>query len=282
LPWMSQATRLQALTKLNAITLKIGYPDKWRDYSDLRVDRASYVMNNFRGNQFAFRFDLAKIGKSVDHGEWIMTPPTVNAYYNPQLNEIVFPAGILQPPLFDAQADDALNYGAMGSVIGHEMTHGFDDQGRQFDATGNLRDWWTPEDAKNFQERAACIQKQFDAFVVAGDLHENGKLVLGESIGDLGGLAIAHAAFLKSQEGKPQISIDRFTPEQRFFLSFARDWGENVRPEFEKLLTNTDVHPLPRFRAVAPLANMPEFAKAFDCKQGDPLVRSEDQRCRIW
>jgi predicted metalloendopeptidase len=282
LPWMSQATRLQALTKLNAITLKIGYPDKWRDYSDLRVDRASYVMNNFRGNQFAFRFDLAKIGKSVDHGEWIMTPPTVNAYYNPQLNEIVFPAGILQPPLFDAQADDALNYGAMGSVIGHEMTHGFDDQGRQFDATGNLRDWWTPEDAKNFQERVACIQKQFDAFVVAGDLHENGKLVLGESIGDLGGLAIAHAAFLKSQEGKPQFSIDGFTPEQRFFLSFARDWGENVRPEFEKLLTNTDVHPLPRFRAVAPLANMPEFAKALDCKQGDPLVRSEDQRCRIW
>ncbi|HXQ97303.1 MAG TPA: M13 family metallopeptidase [Candidatus Limnocylindrales bacterium] len=282
LPWMSQATRLQAMTKLNAFTLKIGYPDTWRDYSDFHVDRTSYVLNYFHGSRFDFRYDLAKIGKPVDHGEWIMTPPTVNAYYNPQLNEIVFPAGILQPPLFDAKADDALNYGAMGSVIGHEMTHGFDDQGRQFDATGNLRDWWTPEDAKNFQERALCVQKQFDTFVVSGDLHENGKLVLGESIGDLGGLAIAHAAFRKSQEGKPQTSIDGFTPDQRFFMAFTRDWGENIRPEFEKLLTNTDVHPLPRFRAVAPLMNMPEFAKAFDCKAGDSLVRAEDQRCRIW
>jgi predicted metalloendopeptidase len=282
LPWMSPATKVQALAKLNAITLKIGYPDKWRDYSALKVDRGPYVLNNFRSQEFEFHFDLSKIGKPVDRGEWGMTPPTVNAYYNPQLNEIVFPAGILQFPLFDAKADDALNYGAMGSVIGHEMTHGFDDQGRQFDAQGNLRDWWTPEDAANFQQRADCIEKQFNAFVVQGDLHENGKLVLGESIADLGGLVIAHAAFEKAHLGKPNTLIDGFTPEQRFFISYARDWGQNVRPELEKLLTTTDPHPLPRFRAVAPLENLPEFASAFDCKAGDPMTRPEDQRCRIW
>lgn len=282
LSWMSPATRLQAITKLNAITLKIGYPDKWRDYSALRVDRGPYVLNNFRSAEFEFRYDLNKIGKAVDKGEWGMTPPTVNAYYNPQLNEIVFPAGILQFPLFDAKADDALNYGAMGSVIGHEMTHGFDDQGRQFDATGNLRDWWTPEDAKNFEARAACVEKQFNAFVVDGDLHENGKLVLGESIADLGGLVIAHAAFMKAHAGKSNAPIDGFTPEQRFFIAYSRDWSENIRPEYERLLTNTDPHPLPRFRAIAPLANMTEFATAFSCKAGDPLARPEDQRCRIW
>jgi putative endopeptidase len=282
LDWMGPATKVQALTKLNAITLKIGYPDKWRDYSALRVDRGPYVLNNFRSQQFEFNFDLAKIGKPVDRGEWGMTPPTVNAYYNPQLNEIVFPAGILQPPLFDAKADDALNYGAMGAVIGHEMTHGFDDEGRQFDAQGNLRDWWTPEDAANFKTRADCIQKQFDAFVVQGDLHENGQLVLGESIADLGGIVIAHAAFDKIHEGKPNTLVDGYTPEQRFFVSYARAWGENVRPELERMLTATDPHPLPRFRAVAPLENMPEFASAFDCKAGTAMTRTEDQRCRIW
>jgi putative endopeptidase len=267
LPWMSPATKAQALIKLNAITLKIGYPDKWRDYSGLKVDRTAYVLNNFRSNEFEFRFDLSKIGKPVDRGEWGMTPPTVNAYYNPQLNEIVFPAGILQFPLFDPKADDALNYGAMGAVIGHEMTHGFDDQGSQFDAQGNLRN---------------CIEKQFDAFVVEGDLHENGKLVLGESIADLGGLVIAHAAFEKAHAGKPDTLIDGFTPEQRFFISYTRDWGQNLRPELEKLLTTTDPHPLPRFRAVAPLENMLQFASAFDCKAGSAMTRPEDQRCRIW
>lgn len=282
LPWMSPATRLQALTKLNAITLKIGYPDKWRDYSALTVNRGPYVLNNFRSQEFDFRFDLNKIGKPVDRGEWEMTPPTVNAYYNPQLNEIVFPAGILQFPYFDAEADDALNYGGMGAVIGHEMTHGFDDEGRQFDAKGNLRDWWTPEDAANFKERADCVEKQFDAFVVAGDLHENGKLVLGESIADLGGLVIAHAAFEKTHTGKPDTLVDGFTPEQRFFIAYARNWGENARPEFERMLTTTDPHPLSRFRAVAPIENLPEFAAAFDCKAGDPMTRPEDQRCQIW
>jgi putative endopeptidase len=282
LSWMSPETRLQAITKLNAITLKIGYPDKWRDYSRVKVDRVSYVQNVMRARQEDFRFDAAKIGKPVDRGEWGMTPPTVNAYYNPQLNEIVFPAGILQFPLFDAKADDALNYGAMGSVIGHEMTHGFDDEGRQFDAKGNLRDWWTEEDAKNFLERATCVQKQFDAYVVSGDTHENGKLVLGESIADLGGLVIAHAAFQKAHAGKPDTLVDGFTPEQRFFISFGRNWGQILRPAYEMMLTNTDPHPLPRFRAIASPQNMPAFASAFGCKAGDAMVRGEEQRCRIW
>jgi putative endopeptidase len=282
LSWMSPETRAQALVKLNAITKKIGYPDKWRDYSAVKVDRVSYVQNVMRARQEDFRYDAAKIGKSVDRGEWGMTPPTVNAYYNPQLNEIVFPAGILQFPLFDAKADDALNYGAMGSVIGHEMTHGFDDSGRQFDAKGNLRDWWTAEDAKKFQERAECVQKQFDAFVVSGDTHENGKLVLGESIADLGGLVIAHAAFQKAHAGKSNAPVDGFTPEQRFFISFARDWGQNLRPAYELVLTNTDPHPLPRFCSIASPQNMPEFAAAFGCKSGDVMVRTEDMRCRIW
>jgi putative endopeptidase len=284
LPWMSPATRAQALIKLNAITLKIGYPDTWRDYSAMAVDRDSYVINAFRAQHFEFHRDLAKIGKPVDHGEWGMTPPTLNAYYNPQLNEIVFPAGILQPPLFDPDADDAMNFGAMGSIIGHEMTHGFDDQGKQFDATGNKRDWWTPEDAKNFADRALCIQKQFDAFVVTGDLHENGKLVLGESIADLGGLVVAHAAFMKAQASKltPQMEMDGFTAEQRFFIAYARNWGTASRAEYEQMLVTVDPHPLARFRAIAPLQNMMDFAGAFDCKAGDPMVRAGDQRCRIW
>jgi putative endopeptidase len=282
LPWMSPATRTQALEKLNAIMLKIGYPDTWRDYSALQVDRTSYVMNNFHAEEFEFRRDLKKIGQPVDRTEWQLSAPTLNAYYNPLLNEIVFPAGILQPPIFDAQADDALNFGAMGAVIGHEMTHGFDDSGRQFDAKGNLRDWWTPEDAKNYQARADCIQKQFDSFVVEPGLNENGKLVLGESIGDLGGLTIAHAAFQKSQAGKPQTLVEGFTPEQRFFLAFGRVWGQNNRAEYERLLVTTDPHPLGRFRVAGPLANMPSFAAAFSCKPGDPMARPEDQRCRIW
>ena len=194
LPWMSDATRQQALAKLAAISLKIGYPDRWRDYSAYHVVRAPYIENLRRGSAFELHRSLAKIGQPVDRNEWQMTPPTVNAYYNASMNEIVFPAGILQPPFFDPQADDALNYGGMGAVIGHELTHGFDDQGSQYDAQGNLRNWWTPEDLKNFQARAECVEKQFSAFVVQGDLHQNGKLVLGESIADLGGLNIARAA----------------------------------------------------------------------------------------
>jgi putative endopeptidase len=283
LPWMSEATRQQALIKLQAITNKIGYPDKWRDYSSLKIERGSYVENVLRAANFEFHRDLNKVGKPVDRTEWGMTPPTVNAYYNPQLNEIVFPAGILQPPYFDFQADDALNYGAMGAVIGHEMTHGFDDEGSQFDSQGNFKNWWTPEDQKNFQARGECIAKQFDGFFVEDKLHENGKLVEGESIADLGGLAIAYAAYQKSLEGKPRpADIDGFTAEQRFFLGYAQGWAENMRPEFARMLTNVDPHPLPRFRVLGPLSNMPAFAKAFKCKPGDPMVRPPSDRCTIW
>ncbi len=282
LPWMGPATRQQALAKLAAFTRKIGYPDKWRDYSAYAVDRGPYVLNQMRGAEFEFKRDLNKIGKPVDRTEWGMTPPTVNAYYDPEMNEIVFPAGILQPPFFDPKADDASNYGAMGAVIGHEMTHGFDDEGRKFDAQGNLRDWWTPEDEKNFNERAACVEKQFDSYVVQDDLHENGKLVLGESIADLGGLNLAYRALQKAEKGKKPALIGGLTADQRFYLSYAQIWASNDRPEFERLMVNTNPHPLGRFRAIAAPSNMPEFARAFDCKEGDAMARPPAIRCQIW
>jgi predicted metalloendopeptidase len=282
LPWMSPATRKEALTKFAAFTRKIGYPDKWRDYSVYKVDRGPYVLNQMRGSQFEFQRDLNKIGRPVDRAEWDMSPPTVNAYYNPQMNEIVFPAGIMQPPFFDPKADDASNYGAIGAVIGHEMTHGFDDQGRKFDAEGNLRDWWTPEDEKNFNERAACVEKQFDGFTVQDDIHENGKLVLGESIADLGGLNLAYRALQNAEKGKKPVQIDGMTSDQRFFIAFAQIWASNDRPEYERLLVNTDPHPLARFRAVAAPSNMPEFAHAFDCKPGDAMARTAAVQCQIW
>jgi predicted metalloendopeptidase len=283
LDWMGAQTQKAALAKLDAFTNKIGYPDKWRDYSALVVDRGPYVENLLRANRFEFHRQLAKVGKPVDRGEWEMTPPTVNAYYNPLLNEIVFPAGILQAPFFDAQRDDAYNYGAIGAVIGHEMTHGFDDQGAKFDAQGNLRNWWTPEDKKNFDARAECIIKQFDSYEVEPELHENGKLVTGESIADLGGLAIAYKAYERSLRGKPRPPvIDGFTPEQRFFLGYAQIWASNIRPEFARLRVNVDPHPVPHFRINGPLSNLTIFAKAQGCKAGDPMVRPEDQRCQIW
>ncbi|HEY0322829.1 MAG TPA: M13 family metallopeptidase [Pyrinomonadaceae bacterium] len=283
LSWMSEATRKQAVTKLAAFVRKIGYPDKWRDYSALEVDRGSFLTNRFRAINFEARRDLNKIGKPVDRTEWGMSPPTVNAYYNPSMNEIVFPAGILQPPFFNAEADDAINYGAIGAVIGHEMTHGFDDQGAKFDAEGNLKNWWADTDLKNFQGRAQCVINQFSSFVVdeKDNLHEKGELVAGESIADLGGLTIAYAAFQKSLEGKPRPpAIDGFTPEQRFFLGYAQVWATNSRPEFERLLVNIDPHPLPRFRVNGPLSNMPTFQQAFQCKKGDAMVRED--RCQIW
>ena len=225
LPWMGPATRKQALVKLAAFTRKIGYPDKWRDYSAYQVDRGPYALNQMRGAQFEFKRDLNKIGKPVDRTEWQISASTVNAYYDPEMNEIVFPAGILQPPFFDPNADDASNYGAMGSVIGHEMTHGFDDEGRKFDAKGNLRDWWTPEDEKNFNERALCVEKQFENYTVQDGVHENGKLVLGESIADLGGLNLAYRALQKTLEGKHPAPIGGLTPDQRFFLAFGQIWA---------------------------------------------------------
>jgi putative endopeptidase len=282
LDWMSPETRQKALAKLNAIVMKVGYPDAWRDYSRFQVDRGPYVQNLTRGSQFEFARQLAKIGKPVDRAEWSMTPPTVNAYYNPLLNEIVFPAGILQPPLYDPQGDDAFNYGATAAAIGHEMTHGFDDEGRKFDAQGNLRDWWTPEDEKNFNERAECVEKQFDSYAVQDDMHENGKLVLGESIADLGGLNLAYRALQKAEKGKKPASIGGLTADQRFYLSYAQIWASNDRPEFERLMVNTNPHPLGRFRAVASPSNMPEFARAFDCKEGDAMARASAIRCQIW
>ena len=281
LPWMGPATRQQASAKLEAFAVKIGYTDKWRDYSALKIDRTSYLQNHVRGTQFDFARRMNKIGKPVDRTEWGMTPPTVNAYNNSNMNEIVFPAGILQPPFYDPKADDAVNYGGMGAVIGHEITHGFDDQGSQYDAHGNLKNWWTDEDKSNFKQRAQCVSDQFDSYVVEGDLHENGKLELGESIADLGGLTISYAAYEKSLEGKPRPPTkDGFTPEQRFFLGWAQVWGANVRPEMERLLANTNEHPLPRFRGNGPISNMAEFAKAFGCKKGDAMVR--EQSCKIW
>ncbi|HQU34936.1 MAG TPA: M13 family metallopeptidase, partial [Thermoanaerobaculaceae bacterium] len=221
-----------------------------------------------------------KIGQPVDRTEWWMTPPTVNAYYSPSRNEIVFPAGILQPPFFDPKADPAVNYGAIGAVIGHEMTHGFDDQGRKFDAKGNMTDWWTPQDAKNYAARAACVEKQFDAYQVQPGLHENGKLVLGESIADLGGLTIAHMAYERSLDGAKPPVIGGLTADQRFFLAFARVWSGAARPQFEQMQVRVDPHPAAQFRAIGAPSNMPAFAAAFGCKSGDPMVRAE--QCRIW
>lgn len=283
LGWMSDVTRKRATAKLEAFARKIGYPDKWKDYSGVAIDRKSYVGNVERAQLAEFKRQLAKIAKPVDRTEWGMTPPTVNAYYNPTMNEIVFPAGILQPPFYDPLADDAINYGGIGAVIGHEMTHGFDDSGAKFDPDGNLSNWWTDEDLNNFKGRAQCVIDQFDGFEVQPGIRENGKLVVGESIADLGGLTVAYAAFRKSMEGKPRpADIDGFPPEQRFFLGYAQIWAQNSRPEFERLLVNTDPHPLGRFRVIGPLSNMPAFAQAFACKEGDPMVRPSDKRCQIW
>jgi putative endopeptidase len=279
LPWMGEATRKAALAKLGTFDPKIGYPSKDRDYSALKIDRGPYVLNLQRANEFEYKRDLAKVGKPVDKTEWDISPPTVNAYYNPQKNEIVFPAGILQPPFFDANADDAVNYGAMGAVIGHEMTHGFDDQGRKFDAQGNMREWWTPEDLKNYMERSKCIEDQYNSYVYDGQ-HVNGKLVLGEATADLGGLAVAYRAYQTAVAGKTVAPIDGLTGDQRFFLGWARVWAANIRPELSKLLMNTNPHPLSQFRAIGPPSTLPEFAKAFSCKAGDPMVRKD--LCQIW
>ncbi|HEX8685340.1 MAG TPA: M13 family metallopeptidase [Pyrinomonadaceae bacterium] len=280
--WMSDETRKAALAKLAAFGQKIGYPEKWIDYSRLTVARDSYAGNLFRAAEFAQARERAKIGKPVDKTEWGMTPPTVNAYNNPQRNEIVFPAGVLQPPFFNPEADDAINYGSIGAVIGHEITHGFDDEGAKFDLQGNLKDWWTPADQKNFESRSECIVNQFSAFEVEPGLRLQGKLVSGESIADLGGLTVAYEAFQKSLEGKKRENVDGFTPEQRFFLGWAQVWASKYTPEFARFVTQADPHPLDRFRVNGPLSNMPEFAAAYQCKAGDPMVRPEKDRCQVW
>jgi putative endopeptidase len=282
LEWMSDSTRAQATAKLEAFGNKIGYPDRWRDYSTLAVERGPFVEYLSRAEEFESNRQLGKVGKQVDRSEWRMTPPTVNAYYSSSTNDINFPAGILQPPFFDPAADDAVNYGGMGSVIGHEMTHGFDDRGRQFDGRGNLRDWWTPADARRYQERASRVVNEFNGFVAVDTVHVNGKLTLGENIADLGGIALAHAALEKAIAGKPHPLIDGLTPEQRFFLAYARIWQSKVRPEEARTRAATDPHSPPRWRVNGPLSNLPEFAKAFGCKAGDPMVRPDSLQARIW
>jgi putative endopeptidase len=282
LSWMSDETRKKAISKLDAFIRKIGYPDKWRSYEALQVSRGPFYNNTLSAREFEVKRNLGKIGKPVDKTEWGMSPPTVNAYYNPSINEIVFPAGILQPPFYDPKADDAFNYGGIGVVIGHEMTHGFDDTGARFDADGNLAMWWTPDDFKKFKERTDCVVKQFDGYEVEPGLNQNGKLVVGESVADLGGLAVAYAAYQKSLNGKPGKVIAGFTPEQRFFLGYAQIWAQNIRPEAARLRVATDPHPLGRFRVNGPLSNMQLFATTFQCKAGDPMVRSADKRCQIW
>ena len=284
LDWMSDSTKIQAYAKLDAVLKKIGYPDVWRDYSALEIQAAwPYATNVQRGREFEQRRQLAKVGHPVDRTEWGMSPPTVNAYYNPSLNEIVFPAGILQPPYFDPAADDAVNYGAIGSVIGHEMTHGFDDQGRQYDAQGNLRDWWTANDARRFTDRAQRGVAQFNGYVAVDTFHINGQLTLGENIADLGGLTIAYYAFEKSLEGKQRPpAIDGFTAEQRFFLGFAQGWRNLTRPEAIRLRTLTDPHSPPRWRVNGSVSNLTEFARAFGCKAGDGMVRPDSVRAQVW
>ena len=283
LDWMSEDTRKQAIAKLNAFGQKIGYPDKWIDYSTLTVSRDSYLGNVFRSSEFDQIRDFNKINKPVDRKEWGMTPPTVNAGYNPLNNDISFPAGILQAPFFNPDADDAINYGAIGAVIGHEITHGYDDSGAEFDASGNLKNWWTESDKKNFDSRADCGINQFSDFEAEPGLHLQGKLVSGESIADLGGLYVAYDAYLKSLEGKPRPpDIDGFTAEQRFFLGWAQVWAEKYTPEWVRFQTQSDPHPLSRFRVNGPLSNMPKFAEAFQCKASDAMVREPAKRCQIW
>ena len=284
LSWMGPETKKQALEKLDAETIKIGFPDKWRDYSSFHAVEGPYVENYFRAQQFDLTYRLAQIGRPVDRTVWsVGTPATVDAYNTPRLNEIIFPAGILQPPYYDSAADDATNYGAIGAVIGHELTHTFDDQGRQYDARGSLRDWWAPEDLKNFQQRASCVQRQFDNFIVESDLHLNGALVLGEGIADLGGVTIAFAAFQQTLQGRhPELLINGFTPEQRFFLAWAHLWASNTRPEFAREWVKSNPTPLPRFRVIGPLSNLQEFSKAFACKAADEMVRPPSQQCRVW
>jgi predicted metalloendopeptidase len=283
LPWMSAETKAQAQRKLAAFGVKIGYPDTWRDYSALTISRGvPYYENVRRSRVFETKRNLAKLGKPIDRTEWGMTPPTVNAYYSSSMNEIVFPAGILQPPFFSEDADDAVNYGGIGVVIGHEMSHGFDDSGSQYDADGNLKNWWTPEDRKAYEARTGLIVKQFDSYKPLADQAINGKLTLGENIGDFGGIKIAYAAMQKALAGKPKEKIGGFTPEQRFFLSYATIWRSQYRDEAMRVQLNTNPHSPGHWRAIGPPSNLPEFYDAFSCAEGSPMRRAEADRPSIW
>jgi endothelin-converting enzyme/putative endopeptidase len=281
LTWMTPVTKKRALEKLHAITNKIGYPDKWRDYSALKIVRGDAMGNSLRATEFEVNRQLQKIGKPVDRLEWAMTPPTVNAYYDPQMNNINFPAGILQPPFFDKQANDAINYGAIGAVIGHELTHGFDDEGRQFDPKGNLNDWWTAADAKAFDEREQCFIKEYSSFELKGGVHMNGKLTLGENTADNGGIRLAWISLMNDLAGKTLPKLGGFDESQQFFLGFGQIWCENETAEVERLQAQTNPHAIDRFRVNGTVSNMPEFQKAFSCKEGLPMVHGGNA-CRVW
>ncbi|MFZ0300687.1 MAG: M13 family metallopeptidase [Candidatus Sulfotelmatobacter sp.] len=280
LPWMSAATKQQALIKLHGMANKIGYPDKWRDYSKLEIVRGDELGNVERARRFEFDRQLAKIGKPVDRGEWGMTPPTVNAYYDPQMNDINFPAGVLQPPAFDPNSDAAPNYGDTGGTIGHELTHGFDDEGRQFDAHGNLRDWWTAEDGKEFVKRASCISDQYSTYTIVDDIKINGKLTLGEDTADLGGLILAYMAWKEDTKGQNLQPLDDLTPDQRFFVGYGQSWCGQSRDETKRLRATVDPHSPEKYRTNGVVSNMPEFQEAFHCKAGSPMVN--ENRCRVW
>ena len=282
LDWMGPATKAKALEKLSTFNQKIGYPDRWKDYSRVAVTREGYWQDVVAGRRFKVQDDRAQIGKPVDRGRWGMTPPTSNAYYNPLLNEIVFPAGILQPPAFDVNAADAINYGAIGVVIGHEISHGFDDEGAQFDAKGRLANWWTSEDLKKFQARGQCVVDQFDAYFIEPGIHHNGKLVLGESIGDLAGANIAYRAFQIAQQTRPAPTLDGFTPAQQFFIAWGQFRGDEIRPQTQRLMVQGDPHPIGKYRVIGPLSNLPAFQKAFSCAADAPMVAPVEKRCEVW
>ncbi|MGH8249173.1 MAG: M13 family metallopeptidase [Steroidobacteraceae bacterium] len=283
LDWMSPATKVKAQEKLATFKAKVGYPDKWKDYAGVTIGRDSYFADVIATTRWNINDDLSQIGKPVDRSRWAMTPPTSNAYYSAAKNEIVFPAGILQPPAFDVTATDAVNYGAIGVVIGHEVSHGFDDQGAKFDAQGRLKNWWTAADNEQFKARGQCVVKQFDGYFIEPGIHHNGNLVLGESIGDLAGAKLAYLAYQKSRGGKgPEPTIDGFTPEQQFFLSWGQWRGDEIRPETQRTMIQSDPHPIAKFRVNGPLSNLPEFSKAFSCKAGDTMVRPKADRCEVW
>ena len=280
LPWMGESTRKQALLKLHTIVNKIGYPDKWRDYSSLEIRPADFAGNVDRSERFEYYRELAKIGKPLDRTEWGMTPPTVNAYYNPQMNDINFPAGVLQPPLYDPKMDDAPNYGDTGATIGHELTHGFDDEGRQFDAKGNLKDWWTAKDGAEFERRAKCVSDQYSQYTVIDDIKINGKLTLGEDVADLGGTLLAYIAWKHATHGADLKPIEGFTPDQRFFIGMAQWACGDVRPELKRERAIVDPHSPLEYRVNGVVSNMPQFAEAFSCKAGQKMVRQDP--CRVW
>jgi putative endopeptidase len=280
LDWMSSVTKQRALVKLHAIRNKIGYPDRWRDYSTVAITPDDFAGNTRKAIVFESRRQLNKIGQSVDHGEWEVTPPTVDAYYNPQMNDINFPAGVLQPPLYDAQMDDAPNYGDTGGTIGHELTHAFDDEGSQFDAKGNLKNWWTPDDQKKFEARTQCVDDQYSQYVAIDDIHLNGRLTLGENVADLGGEVLAYIAWKDATRDLKLEEIDGFTPEQRFFIGFAQWDCANERPEQLREWAVTNPHSPARYRINGVVVNMPEFAGAFSCKAGQPMVSKK--ACKVW